>query len=250
MTAFFIQIFEYSMASPIITRFSAAAPAYSLHAGVQQKAAALLADSLAAVVPAATTGWAVDVGAGVGLSTTMFALRWPTLHWLALDRAEATLHHNPRPAVVADAAALPIAKVELLTANCVLQWLDNPLDVFQGWRSHSRVVAATLFLEGTCAEWYQALAKAGLPPPHRFLPRDQVEAFCHKNTITLCTASFPMPYPSASAFVRAVHRLGAGSPAVADYPRLTPRQMRAALHHLEAAGHTTYSYEVACLLAV
>jgi hypothetical protein len=225
--------------SSIIANFSAAAPAYSLHAGVQQKAAALLADSLAAVVPAATTGWALDVGAGVGLSTTMFALRWPALRWLALDRAEATLHHNQRPAVVADAAALPIAKVELLTANCVLQW-----------RSHSRVVAATLFVEGTCAEWYQALAKAGLPPPHRFLPRDQVEAFCHKNTITLRTASFPMPYPSASAFVRAVHRLGAGSPAVADYPRLTPRQMRAALHHLEAAGHTTYSYEVACLLAV
>jgi hypothetical protein len=238
------------MASPIITRFSAAAPAYSLHAGVQRQAAALLADTLATAVPAAALGWAVDVGAGVGLSTSLFARRWPTLRWLALDRAEATLHHGLLPAVVADAERLPIASTEVLTANCVLQWLHHPLDVFQGWRSHSRVVAATLFIEGTCAEWYAALAKTGLPAPHRFLSFAQIDTFCRQHGITVRTASFPMSYPNGAAFVRAVHRLGAGSPAVPGYPRLTPGQMRAALAYLETARHTAYRYEVACLLAV
>jgi malonyl-CoA O-methyltransferase len=236
----------------VAARFSRHAAAYEAHAVVQKEVAARLLDFMRPYLPENSTGVGADIGAGTGMFSRMLAAHWPAMSWLALDSAPGSLRLNPLTGkIIADARRLPLkaASCRVLTANCVLQWLPDPIATLKHWRSEHphALIAAAFFIEGTLMEWQSALRSIDNESPHSFISEAALDSLKEQSFIHIDTLR--AHYPDAHAALKAIHRIGAGTAASTDFPRLSPAILRRALaaYPLQE-GQATVSYRTAWVL--
>jgi malonyl-CoA O-methyltransferase len=211
--------------------FSKAAAGYDRHARVQ----AALADWLAEWLPQERPGQALEVGAGTGLFTRHLA-GWPggvTATDLSLAMCSAGRDAVPSADWRVMEAGRPLpGPWALILSSAMLQWVENPVEVFTAWRGvlapRGRILAGLVVAGSlpewravagddapltwrTAAEWRAALTGAGL----RVL-RDE-------------TSERGFPHPSARDFLRSLHGIG-GAPR----RRFSPGVLRQMMRTLEA----------------
>jgi malonyl-CoA O-methyltransferase len=207
--------------------FSRAAPDYRIHAEVQSA----LADWLAEWLPDPRSGRALELGAGPGLFTERL-LPW-TGEVLATDLSAAMCAAGRArlPDVAwAQAAAErpPRGPWDWIFASSMLQWVDDPVAVFCGWRDAlapgGRVLAG-LFVAGSLPEW-QSVAGAGAPLRWRapeawrmFLSEARLDLRRDEARVRGFT------HPSARSFLRSVHGVGA-APSRRTSPAVLRRLLR------------------------
>lgn len=219
---------------------------------VQKKVATRLLDFMRPYLPQNSTGVGADIGAGTGMFSRMLAAHWPGMRWLAIDTAPGSLGRNVlKDKIISDARRIPlkIGSCQVLAANCVLQWLPDPIATLQHWRSEQprALIAAAFFIEGTLTEWQGTLNSMGINSPHSFTKKKRLDtlseqSFIHFDTLTA-------QYPDAHAALKAIHRIGAGTAASTDFPRLSPAILRRALAAYPLQnGQATLTYRTAWVL--
>jgi len=244
--------------------FGRAASRYEASAQLQRQVRADLLDRLQFFRLAPQR--VLDLGAGTCLSTLELARRFPSAQVLAVDIAEGMLRAAPRARwpwraapsrVCGDAYALPIAahSIDLIYSNLMLQWCDQPDEVFG---ELARVLKAgglllfTTFGPGTLSELRAAWATAD---DHShvslFLDMQQLGA-------ALMRAGFAEPvldveqhrlhYPDARALMRELQQLGARNATRARARGLTGRTrfaaMLAAYERLRTSAGLPATFEV------
>jgi malonyl-CoA O-methyltransferase len=124
-----------------------------------------------------------------------------------------------------------------------LQWLEDPAAAVSAWRAllvpGGRLAVATL-IDGSFAEWREALAEVGVEAPSpRFPSYDEARAWFGPYA-TCVTMALADRHPDALAFLRALRLSGADA---ADSPALDAGTMRRAMRAFEASG-SAVTYEV------
>jgi malonyl-CoA O-methyltransferase len=231
--------------SRIADRFGRAAATYDAVTPVQQE----VADRLAERILASTSKGArvAEFGCGTGrLARALDGRLAPSL-WIATDlapaMAAAARAATPLVAVM-DAAQPALAPgFDLVCSSLTLQWLDDPAAALAAWRAlvapGGRLAVATL-IDGSFAEWRQALAGAGAEAPSpRFPSLSEARAWFSPGAV-FETLSLTERHPDALAFLRALRLSGADA---ADSPALPAGTMRRAMRAFEASGGST-TYEV------
>jgi malonyl-CoA O-methyltransferase len=210
--------------------FSRAAQSYDRHAEAQRAMAAWLAEWL----PAEHCGRALEIGAGTGNFTRLMG------HWsdglVATDIATEMCAIGKIAVPGAQWCVMPAEHPlhgpwDWMFSSAMLQWMKTPEEILTTWKEQlapgGRIVAS-LFSAGslpewrsvaskvdpvcwrTAAEWRAILATAGLR-----LMRDEVESRTFR-------------YPSARAFLRSLHGVGA-----APQRRLTAGELRRLLDKMD-----------------
>jgi len=238
----------------IAERFSAAAGSYDATARAQLDAAACFADWLAArdapARPAGdsrATGAApariAELGCGTGFLSAELLARWPDAELLATDLAPAMVEHcrarfadRPRfRAASADAASARFdpAPDWIVSAMC-LQWvrpLEAALDLHL---SQCRVLAFSLLLDGSFAEWRAAHERAGVACGLQPLPdAAALDAMCrrlaaaHGRSCDIELVRVDEPHADGLAFARALRAIGADTPRAGHRPGALRRVLAA-----------------------
>lgn len=251
----------------ITSRFQAAAPTYETHADIQRQ----VAETLAAMAG----DWirqrgiprrCLEIGCGTGLLTHAVRAAWPMIDLVATDialtmvqKARQDQGRFPVTWLVADAAHLPFSEqFPLVISSSALHWV-TPFAASAGEIARVLVPGGSallgIMLEGTLAELHEARRRV-IPRkiPRGRLPREDevVHAFQRKKfSVRLARRkTLTARYPSASAFLRALHEQGltAGEVSQADRP-LTRRELATLQETYEhdfphANGGVRASYEV------
>ena len=240
----------------------AAAGEYDLHARIQHKVAAGLAERIRAL-PLPPHAQALEIGCGTGFLTAQLVRRLAGGTLLVTDLARPMVErcharigeapgrafrvldgeHGERP---------PEAPFDLIAASLAFQWFDDlprALARLSDWLAPGGVLAFTTLIQGTFAEWQEAHAGLGLVAgTPRFPGIADLSAMVPpdmRGEIVLRTITEPQG--SARAFLHGLKAIGAGT-AAADHQPLPPGALRRAMARFEAAGAMA-TYEVAtCLL--
>jgi malonyl-CoA O-methyltransferase len=236
--------------SRIADRFGRAAATYESATPVQHEVAVRLAGRILAsgLEPGARVA---ELGCGTGYLARALAPELEPSLWVASDIA---------PAMVAAArASTPLAAVmdaarpgllpgfDLVCSSLTLQWLAEPAKAVRAWRGlvrpGGRLAVATM-VEGSFAEWRDALAEAGARSAGPAFPAaDEVRSwFGPDAAVEALTVS--ESHRNALAFLRALRAAGADA---ADSGALKAGIMRKAMSEFEARG-AVVTYRV--LLAV
>lgn len=211
--------------------FSRAAANYHKHARVQTA----LADWLAEWLPAGRTGRALEIGAGPGIFTRRI------LPW-----AGSLMATDISPAMcAAGQAALPQVEWRVMAAetpepgpwdwifcSSMLQWAADPEKIFTAWREclapGGRLLAG-LFVEGSLPEWHAVRGGEG---PVSWRMAEAWRACLRRGGLRIVRDEVRprvFEYPSALAFLRSVHGVGA-----APQSHLPPGRLRRLLRDYEA----------------
>ncbi len=210
-------------AAMLAASFGRAAANYQEHARVQ----AALADWLAEWLPAGREGRALEIGAGPGIFTRRL-LPW-TGALTATDISPAMC--------AAGQAALPQLAWRVMAAEApdpgpwdwifcssMLQWAGDPEKIFTAWRERlapgGRLLAG-LFIEGSLPEWRAVRGGKG---PVTWRTAEAWRASLVRAGLRLMrneTRSHVFEYPSALAFLRSLHGVGA-----APQSHLPPGRLR------------------------
>jgi malonyl-CoA O-methyltransferase len=244
--------------------FTRAASHYEASAQLQRQVRAELLERLQYFTLAPQR--VLDLGAGTCLSTLELARRFPGAQVLALDIAEGMLRAAPRARwpwqadarrICGDAYALPIAahSFDLIYSNLMLQWCDQPDEVFGELARVLRpggLLLFTTFGPETLSELRAAWATAD---DHShvslFLDMQQLGA-------ALMRAGFAEPvldverhrlhYGDARTLMRELQQLGAGNATRARARGLTGRRrfaaMLSAYERLRSSAGVPATFEV------
>jgi malonyl-CoA O-methyltransferase len=98
----------------------------------------------------------LDVGCGLGMDTSRFAERYPEAQVYGLDLAEVFLQYGKKQVqaagtqvdwIVADSHSLPLRShsVDLIFANLLLPWVEQPAVLLREWRRILRPQGLVLF---------------------------------------------------------------------------------------------------------
>lgn len=163
-------------------RFDAAAETYDAAAEIQRAIGEGLAARLETLI-ASHGGKAprtiVELGCGTGAFTRRLRMIAPHARIDAYDFSPAMIARarrcGPRDARivrhVGDGETARFApSPEWIVGNVVVQWFRDPTAALAFHASQARVVACSLLVEGTFAEWCAAHAQAGVPCGVRALP--------------------------------------------------------------------------------
>jgi len=230
-------------------RFGAAASRYDAAAPVQR----LVADRLAAriVRSGIRPRRILEIGCGTGLLTRRLLAAFPEALLLATDLAPEMVAATRRavPAeganllVLAMDGRLPAAggSFDLICSSLALQWMDDQPDVFQRLAellAPGGVLAVSTLLEGTFAEWRDALRAEDLPdgtlrlPPQSAFPLGQWDC----ETIALS-------HGNGMGFLRSLRSIGADRPRPGHRPA-APGALRRALTRFDRDAQGLASYRV------
>jgi malonyl-CoA O-methyltransferase len=191
--------------------FSKAARGYHQHANAQAE----LATWLAAWLPATRAGRALEMGAGTGGFTRHLA-GWHS-GVMATDFSPEMVATGCAAVPWADwrmaeADAPPPGPWDWIVSSAMLQWAEDPAEIFSAWRNAlspgGRVLAA-LFAAGSLPEWH---AVAGYPSPLRWRTREEWRAAMARAGLRVVRdAREPrvFTHTHARAFLRSVHGVGA-----------------------------------------
>lgn len=211
--------------------FGRAAPNYREHARVQ----AALADWLAEWLPVERAGRAIEIGAGPGIFTRRL------LPW----RGALTATDISPGMCAAGRAALPQVEWRVMAAespeqgpwdwifcSSMLQWAVEPGKVFAAWRERlapgGRLLAG-LFVAGSLPEWR---AVGGEDAPIVWRTAKEWRAGFERGGLRVARDEAQrrvFKYPTALAFLRSVHGVGA-----APQRRVPPGRLRRLLRDYEA----------------
>lgn len=211
-----------------------------------------------------------DVGCGTGWMTGQLRRRYPKARLLAVDFAPAMLRQarsqgswfRPIPCVCASAETLPLPaqSLDLLISNAMLQWCDQPRQVFEEWLRVLRpggLLLFTTFGVGTLAELEQAWAAVdAYPHVSRFADMhdlgDSLLGLGWENPV-LDIDRFTLNYASVTGLMRDLKGLGAGNARADRHRGLTGRArfqaMTEAYESLRTPAGLPASYEVVYGLA-
>jgi malonyl-CoA O-methyltransferase len=196
----------------IVAAFDAAAQSYDAMTQVQREVArALVARAAEFSAPKII----LDLGAGTGHVTELALQQWPHAKLTALDAAPAMLARLrakfPNVATIRrDAARLDgVGRYDLILSSMMLHWLDAPRDALAHWLGHlapgGRLCVAVP-VAGSLLEWRDFTRSAGIEDRvWAFPPED----FAKGLGATIEISDFPVEYPDARAFLRALKGAGA-----------------------------------------
>ncbi len=203
-------------------RFSSAAGTYDDHAGVQNAAAAKL---IRLLPPSGSVRRILEVGCGTGALTRHLLGGFPAATMDAVDLSPRMVEAASRRFAAAPTIRWEAADIrhyrghgryDLAASNCALHWVD-PL--IEGFQNLARLLAEdgelvfSIMLHGTLGELHEARLRAAPDkPPLGRLPRFNEVAdsldLCGFAIQDSCEETIAETYPSADAFLRAIHRLG------------------------------------------
>jgi len=200
-----------SIPHPLLATFERAAATYLAHAGVQTAMAEWLAEWL----PAERAGRALEVGAGPGIFTRLM-LPWAgPLTASDLSPAMCAVGRGMLPEVrwrVMAAEDPEGGPWDWIVSSSVLQWAADPAAVFAAWHRclppGGRVLSG-LFVKESLPEW-QAVAGSGAPLAWRATAewRAHLERAGFR-VVRDEARKRVFTHPSARAFLRSLHGVGA-----------------------------------------
>jgi malonyl-CoA O-methyltransferase len=219
----------------LLASFERAAATYLAHAGVQTTMAEWLAEWL----PAERDGRALEVGAGPGIFTRLM-LPWSgPLTASDLSPAMCAVGRGMLPEVrwrVMAAEAPERGPWDWIFSSSLLQWTADPRAVFRAWRGclapGGRVLSG-LFVEESLPEWR---ALAGDAAPLAWRTFDDWRADLDRAGLHIVRDEAKkrvFTHPSARAFLRSLHGVGA-----APTRRFSAGRLRRLLHEYESRGGT------------
>jgi len=241
----------------IAARFDAAAGTYDAAAQAQRRIGGRLAHSLAALVraPRRAPRTIVEIGCGTGAFTRELRALAPHARLAAYDLAPAMIAtararvNDPRTTwSVGDGEHATFAPApEWIAANLAFQWFDDLGGALARHAAQTRLLACSLLLDGTFAEWRTAHERAGLACGLRALPSfaalDAMLARVPDVRIRVRRERVAVAYADGLAFARALRAIGATTPRDAHAPIALRRIVRALPTPFVA------SYDVAYVLA-
>lgn len=238
--------------------FAAAAATYDSAAEAQAKAADRLVELVSglAVPPRPAV---LEVGCGTGLLTRRLLPRIGG-DWLVTDLSPAMVD-AARAAIGADKAQfrvmdgehpdVPLGLFDLIVSNMAAQWFADPGRALH--QLHARLapggwlVLSTLGA-GSFAQWRQAHDRLGLSCGTPAYP-DAAEMAAHlPKGARLLTETIQVRHDDAQAFVTALKRIGAGTPAPGHAP-LSAGAMRKVLRAMGAPVEISYVVHYALIPA-
>jgi len=143
------------MSTKVISNFDKAAKQYINYAHIQLE----VAEKLSAYIPSSRHGNAIEYGAGSGVFTKYLSPWFGKL--IATDASEAMCLEGKKnnPSIAWEIIDLRHPKAgpwNYIFSSSVLQWLDNPVDVFKAWKKSlapgGRVIGS-IFIKGTLQQW-------------------------------------------------------------------------------------------------
>lgn len=233
--------------------FGAAASSYDAAARVQARAAALLADRIAALrlPPGARV---LEVGCGTGFLTAALRDRIDAGLWVASDLAP-EMADACRRKLAGDVAALAMdgerpavaGGFDLICSSLAMQWFADAPAAIERWRGLLRpggsLAVATLG-EDSLRSWYDALAASGAPRPVPAYPALAAfaDALAPWDSAIVDELWLEERHEDGLRFLRALRDIGAA--AAADGAVVKPGILRRALRRIEADGAATVAYHV------
>jgi SAM-dependent methyltransferase len=213
--------------------FDRAAPGYLGHAGVQLEMARWLAEW----IPAERAGSALEVGAGPGTFTERLVPWDGSLCASDLSPAMCALGRERVPSArwsVMAAESPENGPWDWIFSCSVLQWARDPAGVFAAWRrvlSPSGRILCGLFTDGSLPEWR---AVAGDTAPLVWRSESSWRTLVSRAGLRIVrdgAARRTFIHPSARAFLRSLHGVGA-----APHRRLGPGRLRRLLGEYQKAN--------------
>lgn len=229
----------------VVTAFDRAAD-YDRHATVQHAVAGALAARISAL-PLPVAPRILEIGCGTGLLGAALLDRLSPGPWLMTDIAPAMIararqRFAGRTGI--DFAAMDgqrpdvAGPFDLVCSSLAAQWLADLPAAVARWRrllAPGGFLAFTTLATGTFAEWRNA--HRGVPAgTHDYPAPDDLAAL----DLDVSVTRHGVDHADASAFLRALKAIGAGTPR-AGYRPLAPADLRGTMTRFDAAGaHATY----------
>lgn len=223
---------------------------YDRHAVLQRQTAQWLAEDMLGLGlgPKARI---LEIGCGTGFVAEAAAHRLARADWLMTDiapamiaRARAKLGMSPHfRYCVMDGEEPRIAQHELfdlVCSNLTVQWFAKPdrslKQLFRLVKPGGHLIFTTL-AEGTLEEWRKAHVACGVAPGTPCYPAAEALRAVRLDAVggSVKVRDFAQRFASASEFLRALRKIGAGTPAPSHMPLAAP-MMRAVMRRFEAQG--------------
>lgn len=238
------------MHDTVAQRFSAAADRYEQAARIQAEAAVRFDAWLAQLgldAPASIT----EIGCGTGFFTRLLHARFPHASLHATDLAPAMLERcragfpskaNLQFSLCDGRHASFESAPDWIVSTMCFQWFDPLLPVLKRYADCSRVLAFSIPLDGSFAEWRNAHERAGLAPGLLACPDyDALLRACQdlsNGRLHACRLSLSERHPDGLSFARSLRAIGADM-AQAGH---RPANLRPVLRQMEQG--TTANYEI------
>ena len=239
--------------SRIAQRFDRAAATYAGATPIQRQVAARLAERIAQAGLDAGPRVA-EFGCGAGYLPLAVWPQLPPRLWIATDIAPgmvaATAGVLPAEGLTAvmDAARPALAPgFDLVCSSLTLQWLDDPAAAIARWRAlvaPGGVLAVATLVDGTFAQWREALAQAGAGPQGPPFHTLEAARAWFGGDVLIQTLTLTERHANGLAFLKSARAAGidAGSG-----PAQNAGVMRRALRAFEARG-AAITYQVALIV--
>ncbi|WP_164932059.1 methyltransferase domain-containing protein [Janthinobacterium sp. 17J80-10] len=243
------------MPSHIATRFSAAAGRYEQAANIQKEAASQF-DAWLAQLGLAAPASIVEIGCGTGFFTRLLHARYPGASLRATDLAPAMVAQcqagfAPAPGLqfsVCDGreASFDPAPDWIVSTMC-FQWFDPLPPVLARHFAGSRVLAFSVLLDGSFAQWRAAHERLHLPAGlHPCPDYDALLASIqdlHPGRLHARKISLTEQHANGRSFAHSLRAIGADQPR----PGHRPAALRPVLRQLEQGIAANYEIGFFCL---
>lgn len=238
------------MHEQVARRFSEAASNYEQAARIQAEAATRF-DAWLAQLGLGAPACIAEIGCGTGFLTSLLHARYPDARLHATDFAPAMVERCRASLPSSDKLSFAVCDgrnvrfepaTDWIVSTMCFQWFDPLLPVLQWHLARCRVLAFSVMLDGSFAEWRAAHERAGLAPGLQAWPDyDALLRGCdalsggrmHAQRISLTEQ-----HADGLSFVRRLRAIGADQP----HPGHRPANLRPVLRQLEQG--TTANYEI------
>lgn len=210
------------MKDKIIQQFNLASDSYQSFAKIQQSAAQILVKNLINHHPNFVPNKILDIGTGSGVVVESLIDYFPKANYslndispLMLKKAQlklADLLIEPQ-FIIGDLEEIEFKYHQLITANFVLQWVDNLDKAISKLAKASQVIAFSCLIENTFAEWNNLFINLGLKSPGIIYPNTQtiiklIEQLKPKS-YNYFIQNFELTFKSLQEFTKYLKLLGA-----------------------------------------
>lgn len=236
------------------SRFNSAAATYEQVTSVQRIVSTIFASKLAATgIPAKAR--VAEFGCGTGYLAEALIPRLAPSLWVATDIAlamTAQVHcrmpsSNVVTAVMDASRPALLGPFDLVCSSFALHWLPRPSRVLPMWRRLLRPggrVAVTCPIEGTFAEWRNALSRVGVTCASPVFPSLDLIRTWFAPATKIDVLEVSEVHSDGLAFARACSAAGVNCSA---HPALDAATVRKALREFELTG-SQVSYRVAMIV--